>query len=699
MKRQILVFGNFIFLFTVFSSLLFAADQKMPIVIDGDHVELFNDEKKVIAEGNVVINYKGTKLVADRVIVYLENNDCMAEGNVRIDYEDGILEGDKVFYNFEKGTGSIINADFESRPFYFKAPFFRKVDERQIIMRRGYITTCDLDNPHWRIVAKRVYIFPEDRIEAENASFFIGNWPLVTLAKYVRVLNDRKPRVTVIPGRDKEWGIYLLTAWRYYFNEGAKGRLHLDYREKKDFASGLDFNYEPEGMGKGLLRVYYMHERSIQSSHLYKVPRDTKEKERFRLQWRHKWDLAPNTNLLWEYNKSKDSEFLKDYFFREHEIDSSPNTYMQLTNFTDLYSINVLLEKRINRFVSTLEKLPEVSLETINFRLGASRFYFKSDNKISNLRQRDVGATAFDDMINRFDTYNKMTYSTRLSFLSVSPFLAARNTYYSKDINAENNVMRGIFSGGLDVSTRFFKIFDVKGKILGTEFDQLRHVINPIIEYSYTHQPTVSSSRLHNFDSIDSISKSNSASVSLLNKLQTKRDGNSIDLIAHILSSSYYFKGRNLGGYFSDTFDSRLEIRPKKGIRIDVRTNYDRRKNTVISNDLDFYIDKGDKFYLGVGHRYQRDVDNQFTFDIAYRLNPKWKFRIYERFDFTGGTIKEQQYTINRDLHCWQLEANYRIDRERGESVWFSFVIKAFPELGFEFDTSYHEPKAGSQGY
>jgi len=384
-KRNFKVFaiilGSCIFL--IFSHSVFAEDEKMPIIVDGDHVEFFNEEKKVVASGNVSIEYKETKLLADKVVVYSQTKDCEAEGHVRLIYENGSLEGDKILYNFQDKMGSIINADIATSPYYARSPLTKKLSDKELVLRRGYFSTCDLDRPHWKILAKRVYIYPEDRVVAKNASFFIGNWPILTLPQYVHLLNDRRPRVRVVPGKDKDWGYYLLTAWRYYINDQVKGRLHLDYRERKDFAHGIDLNYRPKGFGEGSLRTYYMHERAIVPDHLYDTPRDTEERERFRVEWRHKWQITPSTNILWQYHKLKDADFLKDYFDREYEIVASPNTYMQLTHAQYMYSLNLLLEKRINRFTSTLEKLPEISLETIDFKLGDSRFYFKSDNLFS----------------------------------------------------------------------------------------------------------------------------------------------------------------------------------------------------------------------------------------------------------------------------------------------------------------------------
>lgn len=695
----------FIFFAVVANSLIFsppkifALEEKIPIVVDGDHVEYFNEERKIIATGNVRIEYIGTKLKADSVVVYSQTKDVVAEGNVRLDTEDGVLEGQKILYNFENKTGSIVGADIQAKPFYAQAPNINKVSDRELIIRRGYFTTCDLADPHWRIIAKKVLIFPEDRVVAKNASILIGNVPIITLPQYVHVLNDKRPRVAVMPGHDKDWGYYLLTAWRFYFNEGLRGRLHIDYRERKNFAEGIDLAYKPQGMGEGLLRTYYMHERAIQSKHVWDEDRQTIERERFRIQWRHKWQVDPVTSVLWQYNKVKDNLFLYDYFRREYEIDSAPTTYAQFTHAKDIYALNLLVEKRVNRFYDDLEKLPQAKFETTNFRLGDSHLYFKSENDFSRLIQQYAAGTPYDDPVTRFDTFNKITYPLKLSIFEVSPFAGLRETYYSKDLDSSSNQWRDIFYTGADISTRFFRIYDVKGRFLGIDINQLRHVVNPVIKYSYIHEPSISSSDLHNFDAIDSISKQNSANIALENKLQTKRSGERIDLVSHILSSDFFFKGKPLGGHFSDILKSELELRPRKGFRVDMDTDVDRIRGNLIANNTDFYFDKEDKYSIGLGHRYQKDVNDQLTSEVTYRFNPLWKVRVYERFELNGGGLKEQQYVLSRDLHCWLMEVSYHVDRNRGETIWFGFRLKAFPEMGFEFDNTYHEPKAGSQGY
>ena len=104
--------------------------------------------------------------------------------------------------------------------------------DKKYILNRGYITTCNLKNPHYRFAARKIIFYPGDKVVAKNVVFKIGNIPVFYIPYYMQPAKDKLPRVTVVPGSDHDMGMYLLTAWRYYYNEAFKGRLHIDYYEK-----------------------------------------------------------------------------------------------------------------------------------------------------------------------------------------------------------------------------------------------------------------------------------------------------------------------------------------------------------------------------------------------------------------------------------------------------------------------------------
>ncbi|MCM8763121.1 MAG: hypothetical protein NC829_01955, partial [Candidatus Omnitrophica bacterium] len=58
--------------------------------------------------------------------------------------------------------------------------------------------------------------------------------------------------------------------------------------------------------------------------------------------------------------------------------------------------------------------------------------------------------------------------------------------------------------------------------------------------------------------------------------------------------------------------------------------------------------------------------------------------------------LQEQEYSLSRDLHCWEFDITYNIRKDHGSTIWFIFRLKAFPEIEFDFNQSYNAPKTAS---
>ena len=56
-----------------------AREGEEPIVTDADTVEYIREENIIVGKGNAIIRYKGMRLLADMITVYLDTNDAFAE--------------------------------------------------------------------------------------------------------------------------------------------------------------------------------------------------------------------------------------------------------------------------------------------------------------------------------------------------------------------------------------------------------------------------------------------------------------------------------------------------------------------------------------------------------------------------------------------------------------------------------------------
>ncbi len=697
------------------------AQEKKPeaIIVNGDTVEYSADSKEVTATGNVEVIYKGAKLTCQKLTVNTQTKLGVAEGNARLDDQMGVIEGSKIMYNFETKIGTMVDSEFRANPYFGRANKVEKVSDSEFIAFKGYATTCSLDKPHYRIGSKQMNMFPGDKIQTKGDTFYLGNAPLFYLSQYNHSLKDPLMHVQFMLGKSKYWGLYMLSAWRYNLTEYINGRIYLDYRTNLGTAEGFGVNYTLPGFGKGDFKFYYTQERDHNLDKENSRPRIF---QRYLIRNRYKWDIDEQTNVVSEYYKIVDSKrfvagtdygFLKDYFFREYEKDTQPLSYVLLHHSFSYSSADILIQPRTNRWYTQLEKLPEIKYSFPSMQIGESPFYFENASSAANFNYKHAVPSPSTDDINviRFDTNNKLSFPMKVAFFQVTPFVKSQQTYYDKNIYGASTVLRNIFYSGADVSTKFYRVFNVNSNFLGLDLNGLRHIITPTVGYSFNHEPTVLSSKLKQIDSIDSISRNNSAALGLSNKLQTKRKGQSVDLVDFNITNTYLFKpktGTKRGSSLSD-FIFKLKVLPYSWMAINGDATYkhsgsssDRDYNRFIDANYDINFSLGTERSFGVGQRYQRKGSNEITCGLDWRINPKWKFSVYERYErghdpTVKRGLREQQYIISRDLHCWTMDLTYDEKRGFGNTIWLVFRLKAFPELQFGLDQSYHQPKPGSQ--
>lgn len=689
--------------FGIWISPLFAeGKEEEPVVVNGDKVEYLEDLHQAIGLGHVIITYQNTKLTCDKIIVFVDTKDVYAEGKVTLIQEGDTFSGERMHYNFDSKRGTVIDSRMAIEPWYGGGEQIDKNSDRKFVMFKDYITSCDLPQPHYRIKSQKALIYLKDRIVLYNAVMIVHKFPIFYFPYYSYSLKDNRPNVTVVPGNKKEWGWYVLSAWRIFRNEQSRAYIHLDQREKRGLAAGFDYFYDTTYFGQGKLRTYFMHDQDEQKS----VASERDPRPRNRVQLKHQWQVDPNTEAILEYHKYSDPDFIKDFLYREeYEIDNQPPSYLSVIRTKPNYTLSFYARQQANHFETVVEKLPEVSLDIKNTQLKDSNFYYKSQVILSHLN-REYGEQDTDDDTDRFDVYNQISYVKKiLGWLNMGPYLGIRDTYYSKDINGNDHLIRTIAYSGVDLSTKFYRVFDLETNIWDLDVHKLRHIITPTINYSYINDPSTHSYSLPQFDTIDSISRANTATFSLENKLQTKRPSGknkkleSVDLLTFILSTDYDFTARENSNF--TTVKGDLEIKPYPWLLLESDAAYNARTGGFDTVNEDLVINKGEKWQLGLGNRYQHNVSDELTASLTYKLNQKWTISAYERYYFkkiengvkSVRELKEQEYTLTRDLHCWWLDLTYNLTGGEGSTFWIIFRMKAFPDMPVALKAHYRPPK------
>jgi len=682
-----------------------AEEEKVPIICHGDKVEFLEHQNKLRAVGHAQIFFEDVKITCDSVDIAMDTKEGVAEGNVVFYQEDTILTGDKVEYNFDTQTGIVYKAGFASEAIYGMGPAAIKEGPKEMAMHKGYMTTCELPKPHYRIHSRTAKIYLDDKVVMRHVIVYLFELPAFYLPYYSYALKPDRPKVTVMPGKDDDWGRYVLTAWRYEYSPQIKGLMHLDYREKRDFASGFD-NYYLTRYGTGFVKAYYVNERRLESKKLWKEPRITHERERYMIQHRHDWEIDRDTDLYFEFWGLSDTTLLKDYFYRkEYQKQPVPRSHLSIIKTLPYFTTSLYARRRFNKIFQVTEHQPELRLNVPSIKIGGedSKLYWRSDNSFVNFSKKYVHPSDVDEDAVRFDSYNQIKHVSKLGFLHVTPYIAGRETYYTKDKYGDHDWWRAVFYTGVALETKFFKIFNFSTDEWDLDINNIRHVITPTVSYNYLRKPTIASEKLFQFDGVDSISRSNQFSFSLENKLQTKRAGQAVDLARLTASTSYRYRFPGGSKFSNVNFD--FEFSPYNWLNVEFDTAYDHLQDRFTTFNFDIFANHEDKWKCGFGYRYAHENHSEGTFEVDFKPSPLWKIGIYERFLFKGypnsvkkiGALQQQEYRVVRDLHCWTSEILYKVSRGEGESIYLVFRLKAFPELPMEFGESFHAPKFGSQ--
>lgn len=674
------------------------AQENNQVEVNGDQIEYQAGTNLMIVKGNVSVIRGDTTLYADQIKFDRQTQQAYAYGHVVLETPQGEIWAEELEYDFKKGTGDFKSARLMSHPYYAWGESISRVDEDHFVMENGYLTTSDYDDPGYRITSDRIDIIINDEAIARRSKFKVGKVPFLYIPKYSHDLKQ-KPRVRVTPGHSSNFGAYVLTAWRYELNDYLNGRVLLDYRERKDFASGINGEYRIPNYGKGVFRTYYMNERNIGDNHLWDERlTPTIERERYRAEIRHDWDIDQQTKLIGQYVNLSDPDIIQDYFEREYREDANPNTFMLLSRSSAYGNLSLRVDKNINRFNSSVERLPELRHSLTNQEIGESGFYVKSTNSLSNLVEKSARPVSSKERTVRFDTDNELSKPFKWAFLEMRPFIGSNHTYYSKTLNArDDNTVRSLFKAGWDVSTKIFRVFDVDSDLMGVEINQLRHLITPSLKYLYQHEPTHLSSTFNQFDGIDARSNANQVTFSLENKLQTKRNNKSVDLVRLVMDTPFYFSNHPGQSSWGDT-SLKLDMHPADYMSFFADARIDSQHQRFDEFNFDWQVhdpSEASRWKMGIGKRWLRTADDQVTASLEYKINPKWRFSMYERFDLDTGELKEQEYAVVRDLHSWEFQVWANDKNVEGLEVMFVFSLKAFPDSGLSLSRSYPEKNAG----
>jgi lipopolysaccharide assembly outer membrane protein LptD (OstA) len=675
----------------------------------------------------VLVKYGEAVLTADRVSVNQQSGEVVADGHVRIQHEAQIWVGEHILYNLKTRQMEAEQFRTGKAPVFATGKVLRGDTTNGVyIAQNAYVTSDDIAAPFEKIRAKRLKIVPGKYFEAYNATLYLGGVPVFYFPYYSRKLGERVNNFTFVPGYRSLYGPFLLGNYNWFLNDQLDGALHLDYRERRGVGLGPDFNANLGRWGDVSLKYYYLRDLApdIDDGGL-SIPEN---RQRFNFSYQ----AAPITNLdvkaLVRYQS--DPLLLHDFFESTYHENPQPNTYLEVNKLEQNFSLDVYAQPRVNDFLETVERLPEVKLTGLLQQIGATPLFYESQSSVGYYNHLFAVTNSFFVNTNgpvppnyssaRADTYHQIILpETLFGWLNITPRVGGRLTWYNEATNfvgGTRELYRGVFNTGAEVSFKASRLWSSATNGL-LALDGLRHIIEPSVNYVFVPSPNYAPSQLPQFDTelpslrllpidypdynaIDSVDSQNVLRFGLHNKLQTKRAGQVENLLDWDVYTDWRLRPSAGQTTFADLY-SDLAFKPRSWIKFESETRYDIADGQWRMALHNLTLQPNDVWNWSIGHFYLRDDfsssptalgagNNLIMSSMFYRLNENWGFRATHNFEARNGQMQEQAYTVYRDLRSWTAALTFResdnLTGPKDYTVAFTFSLKAHPRFGLGGD-------------
>lgn len=679
------------------------------------------------ASGDVIVKYGDVTILADQIEYHQSSGNIFARDNVRIFKDGQVVEAEEIIYNIKSGEMSTSQLKSALEPVFYSSDNVIRPEEGTdgpITMLDSTFTTHDSANPNFQIRAKKLEVYPDDKIIMHGARVYAGNTPLLWFPYFVQPMDDELGYYFT-PGWNSAWGGFLLNQYGFMVGDDILAKAQLDLRSERGLAGGVELRDQQfeNNENIGGLKLYYAADSNPELSFNGRNrPPGLIDSNRYRANLQHRVYFPGSEDetfyLDFDINKLSDAFFYEDFFPSEFRIDPNPDNLINLNKLFDQGEISLTGRFQLNEFFQTDTRTPELAIDIVRTPLGDTGFYYDGLTSYGILDEELDDASILAGMVdpsgyNRFHSYHEFLFPTRLGgVLNLVPRAGAGYTNYSSfDIPGLDSLDRTTTHAGIDLSFKMSKRSpNIVNRLLG--LNGLLHVVRPYLNYSYVSTNDLTgrfspidrftpTTRLRPIDmplftSIDDLRDWQILRSGVSNRWITKRNGLSYEWLTLDNYFDTYIEDPEFNRDFSNFFTD-IEWRPLPWLTASTVSQVPLFDNSMEFTELSSMVSVMPTDWFRVALRHYFINDHPFFNDsdlyslITYtRLSDNWGFSTSHRFERDDGTLEYQQYSIHRDLASWTasiggiIRDNRNAENEYG--ILLSLTLKAFPKLRLPLD-------------
>ena len=327
----------------------------------------------------------GLEMFSDTAELDLQAKSVTLIGNVSVYQKNMMHRGPRAVYDYERkfldATGMRASLD----PILLEADKFtveQRGDSQVYVGENSGITTNDVADPNYWIRAKKMTIYPNDKIVFNNMKVYAGNTPVFWLP-YLSQPLDANLGYHFVPGARSGWGAYLLNTYGIMLGgetDPATGepnkdawllsRWHLDLRARRGVGAGadlMDTRIENKDEISGL-KLYYIYDFAPETT-AHGETRGYVGNNRYNAEL--KYQFAPKLEAGAEWRIDSNINKLSDYYYLEdfnpelYRTNPAPDNTLGIYRRDDSSLLSIYARYQLNDFYRADSRLPEVAFDQV----------------------------------------------------------------------------------------------------------------------------------------------------------------------------------------------------------------------------------------------------------------------------------------------------------------------------------------------
>ncbi len=668
-----------------------------------------NKDGTTILGGNIVIERDFLRVTADHAQYDSKQDILNVSGNIHIDTKSLSLDAD---------SGSIIiddankQSNFTDIEFSFPAKKLNdsnmkgsagiittgeKKDGNYSILKNARITSCDLLDPDWLIIADTIRLDHSDEYgSASNMTLRFKDIPFLYLP-YIEFPTSNKRRSGLLfpeIGSSTSKGLELAAPWYWNIAPNHDAVITPRFLERRGMELDGHYRFLTEAT-KGELSISFLHNDDIT------------QEQRYQIRYQQHTKILPNLLFDAKLHEISDTDYLNDF---TSSISSTSQTHLY-KNATLNYSFNNWHARALVQDIDTIdtttaisdrpyERLPQLTLAG-DTKINNGPFLFTFDSEFVNFRHEDSNQTTGSRINVRPGIHLPLSgpawFFNPSVKLSHTQYDISTASGLNENINSRNLIMSSIDTGLFferNLDSGYQQTLESRLYYLNVPFEEQSDI--PIFDTSIPEFSVAQLFRDNRFIGGDRIGDANQLTLSITSRILNPGTGN--EFLRASIGQIFYFDDRKV------SLDNNTDEIKQSDIIAELDTHWrhwqgdidlqwDTTDNRLAKENYFLHYKSDDKHLFNIGYR-KRLVDNvldieQTDISFVYAINQR--YTVFSRWNYS--------LIDNRSIHnilglaydncCWSLQIftqrrlqnSNTIDNEFDNSILIQFVLKGLGSL------------------